>query len=193
MYVSFMCNLSLLILHIWYFSNVFKCFPFFPVNVTSILCVVVSYVWTVFSILFEYPELPLLLLIACVYLLYLVWNILFVLYISRGNLGNLFSTSTCKFFLYLSVCEFGFIIFCIVFRFLNAIFIGVSLKSFKVLRVFSFGVMDRCFCFVRVWWCVSWFRLCCVYCCEVCFMTCSKVRNFKRISFQILTLLHGGR
>jgi hypothetical protein len=29
MYVSFICSLSLLILHIWYFTSVFRCFPFF--------------------------------------------------------------------------------------------------------------------------------------------------------------------
>jgi hypothetical protein len=34
-FVSFKCNPSLLILHIWYFSNVFKCFPPFSIFIMS--------------------------------------------------------------------------------------------------------------------------------------------------------------
>jgi hypothetical protein len=75
-YVSFMCKLFLLILCMWYRSNVrvFICFPFFSVFMMSIVSVIFPYVCPVFNMWFEYPELPLLLLIACICSLYLVWN-----------------------------------------------------------------------------------------------------------------------
>jgi hypothetical protein len=66
MYVSFICNLFLLILCMLYRSNVFMCFPFFSVFMTSIVSVIFPYVCPVFNMWFEYPELPLLLLIACI-------------------------------------------------------------------------------------------------------------------------------
>jgi hypothetical protein len=74
MYVSFICNLFLLILCMWYRSNVFICYTFLSVFMTSIVSVIFPYVYLVFSMWFEYPEFPLLLLIACICSLYLVWN-----------------------------------------------------------------------------------------------------------------------
>jgi hypothetical protein len=47
-FVSFMCMLFLLILYMWYFSNVFKCFPFLCVLIMSVASVMVSYVCPVF-------------------------------------------------------------------------------------------------------------------------------------------------
>jgi hypothetical protein len=73
-YVSFMCSLFLLILCMWYCSNVFTWFPFFCVFMMSIVSVIFQYVCPVFNTWFEYPELPLLLLIACICSLYLVWD-----------------------------------------------------------------------------------------------------------------------
>jgi hypothetical protein len=52
-YVSFMCTLFLLILYMWYFSDVFKRLPFFSVFMMSNVCYS-----PVFNIWFEYPEFP---------------------------------------------------------------------------------------------------------------------------------------
>jgi hypothetical protein len=59
-----MCSLFLLLLYMWYISNV-QGFPFFSVYVLSYVCPVLS-IW------FEYPELLLLFQISCICPLYLV-------------------------------------------------------------------------------------------------------------------------
>jgi hypothetical protein len=41
-YMSFMCNLSLIIVYMWYFSNVFKYFTFFSVFFMSVVSVTVQ-------------------------------------------------------------------------------------------------------------------------------------------------------
>jgi hypothetical protein len=69
--VSILCNLSLLILYIWYLSDV-KMFSFFFIFIMSIVSVIEPHVCPVFNIRFEYPGLPLLILIACICSLYLV-------------------------------------------------------------------------------------------------------------------------
>jgi hypothetical protein len=64
MFVSFMCKPFLLILYIWYFSNVFKCFPFLFTNNTSCYLPVDSYhqhklevnVFHLISVLPGFPE-----------------------------------------------------------------------------------------------------------------------------------------
>jgi hypothetical protein len=61
-----MCSLFLLILYMWYFSNVFVCFPFFSVFMKFIVSVTLPYACPVLSMWFEYPEL-LLLFITCLY------------------------------------------------------------------------------------------------------------------------------
>jgi hypothetical protein len=48
-HVSFVCSLFLMILCMWYFSYMFKCFPFFFNFMISIVSVVVPYVYTVFN------------------------------------------------------------------------------------------------------------------------------------------------
>jgi hypothetical protein len=55
----------------WYFSNVFRRFPFFSVFMTFIVSVILSYICPVLSKCLEYTELPLLFLIACIRFLYL--------------------------------------------------------------------------------------------------------------------------
>jgi hypothetical protein len=75
-YVSLICRFSLLVLYIWYLSNVFRCLPFLPVVITSIVSVVTLYECPIFNMWFRYPELLLLLLISCVCSLYLVLNVL---------------------------------------------------------------------------------------------------------------------
>jgi hypothetical protein len=52
---------------IYHFSRLFKCFPFFPVLLTSILPGVVPFVYPVFNMWFLYPELLLLLIMARMY------------------------------------------------------------------------------------------------------------------------------
>jgi hypothetical protein len=44
MFVSFMCKLFLLILYMWYFSNMFRLFPLFYFLIMSIVSVMVPYV-----------------------------------------------------------------------------------------------------------------------------------------------------
>jgi hypothetical protein len=44
-FVSFMCKLFLLILCMWYFSNMFKYFHFFYVLIMSIVSVMVPYAY----------------------------------------------------------------------------------------------------------------------------------------------------
>jgi hypothetical protein len=70
MFMSFMCKLFLVILWMWYFSNVFKYFHFFSVLMMSIVSVMVPYVCPVFNMWLEYPKLLLLFLIACLCSLY---------------------------------------------------------------------------------------------------------------------------
>jgi hypothetical protein len=65
-------NLSLLILCMWYLSNAFKCFPFFPVFV---VLVTLPYAYPVLDMWFEYPELLLLFLIARICSLHLVCKV----------------------------------------------------------------------------------------------------------------------
>jgi hypothetical protein len=72
--VSFMCRFSLLVLYIWYLSNVLRCVPFLPVVITSIVSVITPYAYPVFNMWFEYPEILLLLLMSCKCSLYLVLN-----------------------------------------------------------------------------------------------------------------------
>jgi hypothetical protein len=89
---------------------VFKCFPYFPTFITSMMSVIVPYVCPVFCIWFEYPEFPLLFLIACTRSLYLVWHVLCVcpMYFNRESM---------QFFWYMPlfscifVCEYGLIMF----------------------------------------------------------------------------------
>jgi hypothetical protein len=66
-FVSFIFNLSLLIIYMWYFSSVLECFPFIYVLIMFIVPVMVSYLCSVFNMWFEYPELLLLFLIACIF------------------------------------------------------------------------------------------------------------------------------
>jgi hypothetical protein len=77
MYVSFMCNLSLLILYIYCIYDLSLICPnvFLFYFITSIVSVIVPYVCPVFSIWFDYTEL-LLLLIACICSLHLVRYVL---------------------------------------------------------------------------------------------------------------------
>jgi hypothetical protein len=75
MHVSSMCTLFLMILYMWYFSYVFKCFPFFSDFMMPVVSVMVPYVCLLFNIWFKYPELPLLFLISCICSLFLAWNI----------------------------------------------------------------------------------------------------------------------
>jgi hypothetical protein len=122
MYVSFMCNLFLFILCTWYFSTVFKCFTFFYIFMTFIVSVILPCACPVFNIRFKYPELPLLFLIACMCSLYLVRNVWLVclMYFSGQSIHFIWYTSL---FSYLSICRWGFTMFCIVFLVWNAAFI----------------------------------------------------------------------
>jgi hypothetical protein len=76
MYMSFICNPSLLVLYLWYFFSVLKCFFLFFFSAFSIF-VALSYipVCPVFNMWFEYPELALLALNAYICFLYLVLNV----------------------------------------------------------------------------------------------------------------------
>jgi hypothetical protein len=56
-YMSFVRNLSLLILYMLYLPNVFKCFPFSSVFIMSILLVILLYTCSLLSMWVEYPEL----------------------------------------------------------------------------------------------------------------------------------------
>jgi hypothetical protein len=92
------------------------------------LCWLYFHMCPALSIWFEHPELPLLFLIACICSLYLVQN-------ARPVCPKYFSGQFMHFiwqmpvFSYLSICEWGFTVFCIVFCVQNTIFICVSLKS----------------------------------------------------------------
>jgi hypothetical protein len=66
-FVSFICRLFLLVLYMWYFSSVVKCFSFVCVLIMSIVSVMVPYLCPVFSMWFEYLGLLLLFLIAPAY------------------------------------------------------------------------------------------------------------------------------
>jgi hypothetical protein len=126
MYVSFICNLFLLILCMWYCSNVFMSFPLLSVFTMSILSVIFPYVCTVFNMWFEYPELPLLFLIA--YMVFISFMecstcLSYVFYCAVQAFHLVYATF---FHIYLFVWG-GFTMFCIVFRVLNAIFISVSI------------------------------------------------------------------
>jgi hypothetical protein len=78
-------------------------------------------------------------------------------------------------FYYLSRCEYGFIMFCIVFRVLNAIFIDISSKSFVILYV-SFPEYVKTARFV--------FR-----CCGLVFSFCSYVTGCFLIRLRLYLLL----
>jgi hypothetical protein len=136
MYVSFICSLSLLILHIWYFSHVFRCFPFFSVFKIFVESAILPYVCLVFNIWFEYHELPLLLIIACICSLYLVLNVQPVcpMYFNGKSIHLTWYTPLCS---HLSRCRRGFIRFSTVFLVWNGILIFASLKS-SVISFVSF-------------------------------------------------------
>jgi hypothetical protein len=77
MYGSFICRLFFLILWMWYFSNVFNWFAFFPPYfIMPVVSVMVPYLCPVFSIWLEYSELPLIFLVTCICSLYIVLNVL---------------------------------------------------------------------------------------------------------------------
>jgi hypothetical protein len=75
MYVSFISNLSLLVLYICGISLVCSDISFVSVFKTFLVLVILPYACPVFNICFEYLELPLLFLTACICSLYLVWNV----------------------------------------------------------------------------------------------------------------------
>jgi hypothetical protein len=81
---------------------------------------------------------------------------LFVLCILIGNLD--ISFDVCNIFSYLSRCEYGCIMFCIVLRVLNVIFIAVSSKSFVIIFV-SFPIYVKAARFV--FWCCGSVSSCC--------------------------------
>jgi hypothetical protein len=171
MYVLFMYNLSLLILYISYFCNVFKYFPFsFSLFLLCPLCLLGCHMYIIHSIYlwFEYPELPLLLLTAFICSLYLVWHILSLcsLYFNGKSRHLIWCMPL---FSHLSICEYGLIMFCIVFQVLNYIFIGVSLKSFVVLFI-SFPLYMKVTLYFYCYGLVFPFCVCLVGCFLIQFM-----------------------
>jgi hypothetical protein len=72
--VLFICNLFLLSLYMWYFSNVFKYFPFLSTSTISIVSVILPYACPILNMWFECPVL-MLFLMACMCSLYLVLNV----------------------------------------------------------------------------------------------------------------------
>jgi hypothetical protein len=56
-------------LYMWYFFNVFKCFPILCILIPSTVSAMVPYLCPVFNMWFEYPELLLLLFSLLVYVL----------------------------------------------------------------------------------------------------------------------------
>jgi hypothetical protein len=134
--MSFMCSLFFQILYIyiyiyiWQFSSVFKCFPVFSIFTTFIVSVILPYACPVFNMWFEHLELPLSFMIACLCSLYLVWNVRPVcpVYFSGQSIHLIWYMSL---FSYLSICGWGFTMFCIVFLVRNA-FIWASLERFEI-------------------------------------------------------------
>jgi hypothetical protein len=108
----------------WYGSSVFKCFPFSPIFIMSMVSVIFPYVCPVFSMWFECPGLLLLLLILCVCSLYLVLNVLLVC--------PTYFIWWIPLLLYSSICNFCLSIFCIVFFVRNATFTPVFRKRFVI-------------------------------------------------------------
>jgi hypothetical protein len=128
--LCYLCvKLFLMILYIWYFSNVFKCFPFLCILIISIIFVMVPYVCTMFNIWLEYPKLLLLLLIACTCSMYLVWKVPPVHPIYFSGQSRHF-ISWMPLLLYLTI-HWCFIMFCITFCILNAIFIHEQTKMYE--------------------------------------------------------------
>jgi hypothetical protein len=74
--VLFIYRLSLIVLYVWYFSNMCRCFPFLCVLMILMVCVIGPYLCPMCNMWVEYWELLLLFLIACLCSLYLVWNAL---------------------------------------------------------------------------------------------------------------------
>jgi hypothetical protein len=105
-------KLSLLILCMWYFYKVFKCFPLLCELAISTVSVMVPYLCPVFNMWFEYGELLLLFLNACMCSLYLVRNVLPVclMYVSGQSKHIIWQIPLS---LYLSVRGCCFNIFCI--------------------------------------------------------------------------------
>jgi hypothetical protein len=128
----------------------------------SIVSVMVPCVCPVFKVSLEYPELLLLFLIACVWSSYLMWNVLPVcpMYFS-GKSRNFVRQMPLLF--YLSVRGCCFIMSCIVFCILNAIF--MSLNSF-VSFIVSFSLYVKVDHFI--------FR-CCGQCVYSVFVPCFKM------------------
>jgi hypothetical protein len=143
----------------WYFSKVFKCLPFLPVLMMSIVSVIVPYVCPIFIVWFEYPELLLLLLMVWMCSLYLILNVLPV--------WPTYFNGQCRhliwymlLLLYLSVCAWCFnmllIVFCVWQATLNCMFLKslvICLTSFpqyvKVAHfvLWCFGSLCMfCFC-----------------------------------------------
>jgi hypothetical protein len=69
-FASFMCNPFLLVLCMWYFSSVFRCFPILFILITFVVLIILPCACPVFNIWFEYPEQPLLFL-DCLYVLFI--------------------------------------------------------------------------------------------------------------------------
>jgi hypothetical protein len=130
--MSFICNLSLLILCMWYLSNVDEGFSFFSVFKLSI--VILPYVWSVLSMWFKYLELYCYSWLAA-YDLYILCEKfdLFFLCILLGSPS--LSFGKCCFFLYLSICKSCILCLnCVSFS--KMYFICVSLKSFVIFLVY---------------------------------------------------------
>jgi hypothetical protein len=146
----------------WYLSKVLKYFRLFPVVIISIVSAMVLY--PVFSVWFEYPELLLLLLMSWICSLYLLLNV-------RPLCPMYFSVQSRRFIwwmpllLYLSVCAWGFNIFCIVFCVRKAIFIRVSWKSLVILLT-SLPLYVKVTHFIFWWWEPV---ICVLFCGEVVF------------------------
>jgi hypothetical protein len=102
--------------------------PFLSIFINSIVSVMLPYECPVFNMWLKYPDLLLLSFMSLICSLYLVLNgrpvcpIYFIEQLMHFNWHT-------PFFSYLSVCVYGFNMFCTVFFVLNAIFICVFLKS----------------------------------------------------------------
>jgi hypothetical protein len=116
MYVSLMCNPALIILYIWCLSNAFK----YPVSV------VVSYVCLVFHALVSGVAV---ITSTCLHMFFMS-SVKFSVCPMYFNGQSRHFLRYMPNFSCLSVCEYGFIMFCIAFCVLNALLSGVSLKSF---------------------------------------------------------------
>jgi hypothetical protein len=132
---------------------VFKCLPFLPLLMMSVVSVMVPYVWPVSDILLEYPELLLLFLIARICSLYLILKVLPVwpIYFNGQSRHLIWYMPL----LYLSVLMWCLSIFSSVFCVLSCVslkILVIHLTSFpqyvKVAHfVFCFGSLHAlCFC-----------------------------------------------